>query len=79
MTVCDLMTSMSTIQRATKRLEERWRETREVWNDSVAKDFQEKHLEPIVPELRITFSAIQELTELFAKAEKHCRDPRHNS
>ncbi len=79
MTVCDLMTSMSSIQRATKRLEERWRETREVWNDSVAKDFQEKHLEPIVPELRITFSAIQELTELFAKAEKQCRDPWHNS
>ncbi len=74
MTICDLVTSMSHIQRATKRLEERWQETREVWNDAVSKEFQEKYLEPIVPELRITFAAIQELTELFAKAEKQCRD-----
>jgi hypothetical protein len=68
---------MSQIQRATKRLEERWQETREVWSDSVSKDFQEKHLEPIVPELRITFAAIQELTDLFSKAEKQCRDNQH--
>lgn len=79
MSVCDLNSALIQIQRATKQLQDRWFTTKETWNDPVSREFQETHLEPILPELRITINAAHELAELFDKGEKSCRDPEKHS
>ena len=76
MNLCDLSSASLQIQRATKHLQQRWYETQEKWNDPVSREFQAKFLDPILPELRITISAAQELSEVLDRAEQFCRDPR---
>jgi hypothetical protein len=76
MSVCDLTSASLQMQRATKQLQERWHEAQQSWNDAVSREFQAKYLEPILPELRLTMSAAQELSELLTRAEQFCRDPR---
>ena len=79
MSVCDLNSALIQIQRATKQLQDHWFTTQATWNDAVSREFQSTHLEPILPELRITINAAHELSELFDKGEKACRDPNRST
>ena len=74
MRICDLSTSASTLQRVTKRLKEKWEETRTHWNDKARGDFEEKHLRPLFAQVSITGNAIQRLAASLERAERDCQD-----
>ena len=60
--------------RATKQLREVWQETKESWDDGVSREFEEKYLNPLIPHLRLTTTAIHEMNELLRDAERACED-----
>lgn len=74
MRFCDLNTGLGQLTEAFSDLKERLAETKTHWNDDTSRQFQEKHLEPILPRIRLTISAIQHLTEVLSAAEKELED-----
>lgn len=74
MRLCDFQTGIGRLQRETKRLKDKWRETKVHWNDKAAKQFEEKYLEPLIPNIKLTLAAVHELAEIVEEAEKECGD-----
>ena len=71
---CDLITPATRLQRATKRVQDRWIETVEAWDDSISRKFQERYLDPIVPRMQLTLAAIHELLQVLDDAIAETRD-----
>ena len=71
---CDLTSSVGRIHKAMATLREKWALTKEHWNDDASREFEEKHLQPLIPQLRFTMTAVQRLAEVVEKAEKDCED-----
>ncbi len=74
MSICDLSSAVGRLQRATKELRDKWQDTKLHWNDQTAAEFEAKHLDCIVPQLRLLAAELSELREKYDKAEKACRD-----
>lgn len=74
MNLCDLVSGVSRISRATKQLREVWAETKESWDDGVSREFEEKYLNPLIPHLRLTTTAIHEMSEVLREAQTACDD-----
>ena len=77
--ICDLQTSVGRLQKETKRLRERWEQTKESWKDQAAQDFELKYLAPLIPTLQLTLAAVHELQEIIDRAEEECGDPERSS
>lgn len=75
MKICDLQSHVGRLQRETKRLRDRWEQTRQSWQDIAAKEFEEKYLAPLMPTLQLTLAAVYELAESIERAEHDCGDP----
>ena len=74
MSICDLTSGVSRIQRATKELRDAWVEAKTHWNDQNAIAFEKEFLEPILPHVRLILAETHELHATFNKAEHACRD-----
>lgn len=74
MRTSELIDCLGRLERAAKRLHESWQETRVHWDDSVAEDFEQRHLEPILPQLKMTVTAIHQLADTFGQAHQACDD-----
>jgi len=74
MRVCDFQTSIGQLQRQTKQLRDKWSETKVQWKDKAARDFEQKYLDPLIPNLKLTLAAVYELAECVEDAEKECGD-----
>ena len=74
MNVCDLGSSITRLQRATKHLRDKWQETRLYWDDQTAAEFEAKHLNTITPQLRLLAAELSELRETYDRGENDCRD-----
>jgi hypothetical protein len=72
---CDLITSATRLQKAMKRVQESWLDANEQWNDPVSHKFQEKYLDPIVPQMQLTLAAIHELMQVLDDAVAETSDP----
>ena len=70
----DLASGLGQINRAAAQLKEQWGEAKSNWNDEASRTFQEDFLQPLLPELQLTVTAIQRLADVLTKAEKDCRD-----
>ena len=55
-------------------LKRAWQATRTHWDDAVARDFEDRYLEPIGPKLTDAVKAIDALQAMCRKAEAECRD-----
>ncbi len=75
MKICDLQSSVGRLQKETKKLRDKWEETKQSWQDIAAKEFEEKYLSPLLPTLQLTFAALHELAETIEQAEQDCGDP----
>jgi hypothetical protein len=62
-----------TLARAMKDLLIRWSETRGVWQDAQARNFEEKTLAALEREVRTTTSAMDTMAQLIAQAKNDCR------
>lgn len=70
----DLITPATRLQRATKKIQEKWLQTNEDWNDRVSRNFQERYLDPIVPQMQLTLGAVHELMKVLDEAIAETRD-----
>ena len=69
---CDLATGAGRIQHALEHLEMVWNESASQWNDAVSRNFQEHHLEPMVPRLKLALDAIGRMSLLINEVERDC-------
>ncbi len=77
MKLCDLQTSAGRLMLETKLLREAWQQTREVWQDATAQEFEEKYLLSLKPNLSITMAALHELADVIDEAEAAIGENRH--
>lgn len=75
MQIYDFITHSGRIRRSTSKLKEQWQETLESWSDSTSRQFQEEYLEPLLPEITLTLTAVQAMAEQIDRAIKDCEDP----
>lgn len=69
---CDLSTGAGRIRHALEHLEAVWNESSAEWNDAVSRNFQQLHLEPLVPRLKLALDAIGRMDLLMNEVERDC-------
>jgi hypothetical protein len=69
---CDLATGAGRIRHALEHLESVWSESTAQWNDAVSRNFQEHHLEPMIPRLKLGLDAIARMNLLINEVERDC-------
>ncbi len=68
----DLETGGSSIYRAMENLQVAWLQVTESWDDSVSKNFQERYLETLIPEVKKSLDSINRMQLLLKQASKEC-------
>jgi hypothetical protein len=58
---------------ALKNLRALFEETREVWDDGVARDFEEKFWQPLDSQAKAALQAIDRLAPVLARARRECK------
>jgi hypothetical protein len=69
---CDLYTGAGRIRKALETLEQTRDEASDQWHDAVSERFFEHHLEPLVPEVKMTLDAIARLHLLLDEMQRDC-------
>jgi hypothetical protein len=69
---CDLSTGAGRIRHALENLETAWNESAPQWNDAVSHNFQERHLEPMLPRIKLALDAIGRMDLLINEVERDC-------
>lgn len=69
---CDLSTGAGRIRHALEQIETVWNENSAEWNDAVSRNFQERHLEPMIPRLKLALDAIGRMALLMNEVERDC-------
>jgi hypothetical protein len=57
---------------ALKTLRLRWDDARLVWSDSVRRDFEEHHWDPLVAQLMTTHTAMEHLSQVVGQMKQDC-------
>ena len=74
MRVCDLQTGVIRLTKATKKLKDRWEETKVHWGDQKAVAFDQDYLQHLAPQITLTLAAVNRFAQLLEKVERDCRD-----
>ncbi len=74
MRVCDLNTGLDQLTRAMSDLTDRWAETKAVWQDAAANEFEETHLTPLPARLKLLVTALHELRASVQEAQRELED-----
>ena len=61
------------IMTSLKELNLKWDQVRRSWDDSVAKEFEETHIVPLEGQARSAVSAIENMTQIVARAKSECQ------
>jgi hypothetical protein len=69
---CDLESGSLKIRHALEALQENWQNTTDHWDDAVSRHFQEHHLDPIVPRVKIALDAMGRMQQLVDEIQKDC-------
>jgi hypothetical protein len=69
---CDLITGICRIYDALEKLQIVWQESSESWNDSVSRRFQEEHLEPMVPDVKLALESVSRMNSLMDEVQRDC-------
>ena len=60
------------IGKSMKELMLRWSETRAVWDDAVARQFEEKYLAPLEMDMRSAVNAMDHMATLLSLVRREC-------
>lgn len=71
----DLLSGVARLKHATRDFQWAWNDVQTQWNDAAMRDFQRRHLDPILPTLRLVMAATSELNDLYERALQECADP----
>ena len=74
MALGSLIDGAGQIKSAADRLEEVWSIAQSSWNDSVSRNLEEEHLEPLMQQVRKTLDAITRLNSVLVTACRECED-----
>ncbi|MFN4258895.1 MAG: hypothetical protein ACK4RK_06325 [Gemmataceae bacterium] len=69
-----LGTGRSRLYASLEALRHRWQQTQELWTDSVRRDFEENHWEPLEQQVVDVLHAIDQLAQVLAQAKQECSD-----
>lgn len=67
--------SKSRLRSVTRDLFNQWHDTREVWRDTKARDFEIEYLDELNSSVEHASTIISKLDEIVAKIRKDCEDP----
>ena len=62
----------SKLQHALKDLRARWDETKSLWSDQVARDFEKNHLTPLDQQTTIAMRGMAEIAEVLSRVRQEC-------
>lgn len=68
----DLTTGAAKLNKAWKKLRMRWEATKPAWHDSVSREFEEKYLAPLEPQIDATLQRMRALAASLAAAQHDC-------
>jgi hypothetical protein len=71
---CDLMTSSGRIRHALENLEAVWQQSADQWDDAASREFAERHLEPMLPKLKLALDAIARMQGLMTEVQRDCEE-----
>ncbi len=74
MRICDLSTGVGQLTQALADLKDRWSETKALWNDETARQFEKQYLASLPFHMQQVVGAAQRLAEVVEKAEHECGD-----
>ncbi len=74
MKICDLQSGSGQLQRETKRIRDAWQQAKKSWQDGASKEFEDKYLQPLIPNIKLALAAVHELSEVMEKAERELGD-----
>ncbi len=69
---CDLITGRSRIYDALEKLQIVWQESSDGWNDSVRLRFQEEHLDPMIPDVKLAMESVGRMNSLMEEVQRDC-------
>jgi hypothetical protein len=69
---CDLATGAARIRHAMEKLDIAWNEASGSWNDAVSRRFRERHLDPMIPKVKLALDAIARMSLLMDEVERDC-------
>lgn len=72
MRVGNLSNGQTELQSCLKTLLLRWEQTQPEWQDSVRHEFEEEHLESLVPLVRDALRAMERLGQVLAQLHQEC-------
>jgi hypothetical protein len=72
MIVGDLVTGAAKLSEALKNLSLHWDETKDAWQDTACRRFEEDHLVPLEPKVRLSLDAVARLAEALERAQREC-------
>jgi len=72
MIVGDLVSGSAQLAEASKKLLMHWELATEQWHDKTSEKFEEIHLAPLQPLVRMTLDAIGRLAETLERAQREC-------
>jgi hypothetical protein len=67
-----LTTGRTKLVEGLKVLTVRWEETRDGWDDQSGREFQEKYIEPIAPQVQAAVRAIDRLAAVIGQMRYEC-------
>ncbi len=68
----DLTTGTTKLHKAWKKLLLRWDATKTDWRDAVSRDFEQKYLEPLGPQIDATLQRMRALNASLTAAQHDC-------
>jgi len=70
----DLSSGAAKMALSLKQLDIKWETVEETWNDATSKAFHKEHIEPLLPDVKMTLEAVGRLAEVLARAERDVSD-----
>ena len=70
----DLHTGGARLGDGLEQLQVAWQQVTRHWKDESRHHFEEEHLDPIAPTVRMTLDALTRLSDILARAERECED-----
>lgn len=71
----DLHTGAASIRDAMKDLQQAWQDAQEHWHDGVSRAFEQNHLEPMVPVVKLSLDSMQRMLHLTEEMARACGEP----
>jgi hypothetical protein len=68
----DVTSGIGRMGDAMKTIRLRWDETKEVWTDQRAADFEATYMDPLEPQVRLTIDKLRRLSQVFTQARQEC-------